>query len=296
MSPASRLTATLTLEDKGVQIPLNSGPDDTYGVDWRISPDGLEGWDSPDLEEGATQRSGMDGLWTGDNYYGGRTITLKGVYSAPSYQAREAAAYRLAAAADRTLFATLQVNETVPKRVAVRRSGRLMVRPVTETIGEYSLSLLAPDPRKYGLSLSGGTITGPTPGGGLAPPWTPPVLIPANTSGATQITLTNSGDSDTPISTVIRGPSPPSGGIAVTNSATGRQLLWDIVLGPGDYIAVDPASGTALLNGSALRYPAAGSCVLTDWLAVRGDNLIRIVANQAATPPSADLSIYSAWI
>lgn len=292
MAAASRLTAVLSLDEVGVEIPLNSGPDD-YGVDWRLAE--LEGWDSPDLDESADQRSGMDGLWAGDNFYGGRTITLKGVFTAPDYEGREAAEYRLRKAVDHRLYATFVVNETSPKRVSARRAGRLMVRPLTELTSEYSASLLALDPRKYGLSLSGGTITGPAPGGGLAPPWTPPVTITPNTSGATQITLTNSGDYDSPIATVIRGPSPTSGGVAVYSYATGRQLLWDLTLGAADYIVIDPWAGTALLNGTAPRYPAAGSCVLSDWLAVPGDNLIRIVANQSSTPPSADLSIYSAW-
>lgn len=290
MAAASRLTALLSLRE--LEIPLSSGPDSS-GVDWRLRE--LDGWDSPDLEEGADQRSGMDGLWDSDNYFGGRTLTLKGTYTAPTYEAREAAEYRLRKVVSRTEFATLLVNETVPKLVRARRTGRLMVRPLTETIGEYSMSLLATDPRKYGLSLSGGTITGPTPGGGLAPPWTPPVLIPPNTSGATRITLTNSGDYDSPIATVIRGPSPPSGGIAVYSYATGRQLLWDVVLGVGDYIAVDPVAGVALLNGVALRSPVPGSCVLADWVAEPGDNLIQLVANQSGTPPSAELSTYSAW-
>jgi len=54
---ASRLTAYLDdTAGSGLAIPLNIT--DSYGVEWRLGS--LEGWDAPDLEEGADKRSGSD--------------------------------------------------------------------------------------------------------------------------------------------------------------------------------------------------------------------------------------------
>lgn len=292
MVDASRLTALL--DDSavtGVTIPFNSGSAaDDYGIDWRMAK--LEGWDSPDLDEGADDRAGQDGLWDTENFFGGRTLTVEGVLTAPSYELREAADYRLRQAVPRNRLVQFTLNETTPKWVYCRRSGRLMVRPVTETISEYSLSLLAPDPRKYGGGLVQATLTVATATGGLAPPWTPPVLIPAQV-GADTATVTNSGIYDSQPVITIRG---PGSGISIINYATGLRLAYDLTLGTSDYLVVDTAAGAALLNGTALRAPATGSCVTSKFVIATGDNLLRILGTlTGATAPTATVAFYSAW-
>lgn len=290
LAPASQLTASLTDDTTGVIIPFNSGADD-YGVDWRMRE--LDGWDSPDFEDATTNRSGGDGLWDSESWYGGRTITLGGTLTAPTYADREAAEYRLRQAVPRNRLVTLVMAETTPKSVDARRSGRLMVRPLSDMISEYSISLLAPDPRKYGTAAVAGTISAAVSGGGLAPPWTPPITIPA--SGASwQTTLTNAGIYDSPPVITIRG---PGSGISILNYTTSQAIVFDLVFGPDDYLVIDVRAGTALLNGTAPRAPQSGSAIIADFLAQPGDNLYGITGTlTSATPPSADISFYSAWI
>lgn len=286
---ASQLTGVLDTE--GVAIPLSSGVD-TYGVDWRLQNDA--GWDSPDLEEVAQERSGADGLWDDEPFYGGRTLTLEGKLFAPTYEAREAAGYRLVEAVPRDRLVQVTVNEITPKWVWARRSGRLMIRKLTDVISEFSISMLAPDPRKYGGAYTAATISVAPSGGGLAPPWTPPILIPAPATGPSQTTLTNAGGYNTPPTIIIHG---PGSGISIFNYSTSLLLAFDLTLAAGDYLAVDVAGGTALLNGSAPRAPATGSCVISDFLMAKGDNALQIFGTlTTATPPSADISFYSAWI
>lgn len=288
---ASRLTATIdNSATTGVVIPFNSGADD-YGVDWRMGT--FDGWDSPDLPEAADERPSQDGLWDALNYYGGRTLTIGGTFTAATYEDREAAEYRLRQAVPRDRLVTVTVAETTPKWVLARRTGRLMVRPLTDVSSEYSVNMLAPDPRKYGTGLVSSTISAVDGTGGLAPPWTPPVLLPAIGTAPSSIVLTNTGIYNSPPTITIRG---PGSGIAVHNFTTGRHLAYDLTLAATDFITVNVAAGVNLLNGSAIRAPASGSSVTGQFLIEPGANLLRIIATLTdPTPPSAEISFYSAW-
>lgn len=284
------VTATLDDAATGVVIPFNSGTDD-YGVEWLLTD--LDGWDSPDLEENAQSRAGQDGLWDAENWFGGRTLTIKGLLTASSAAERQAAEYRLRQALPRNRLITFTVDEATPKWVKARRSGRLMTAPKNEVHAEFSISMLAVDPRKYGVTPVQATISVAAAGGGLAPPWTPPVLIPASTSGASTATLTNAGIYDSPPIITIHG---PGSGISIYNFATSLLLSYDLNLGVTDYLVVDVAAGVALLNGTAPRPPASGSSVTSQFLVAPGDNLMQIFGTlTTATPPSADISFYSAW-
>lgn len=291
MTAASQLTATL--DDSmvtGVSIPFNGDPDD-YGVSWTMAT--LDGWDSPDLPEAAEARPSQDGMWDALNFYAGRGLTIAGKFVAAAYADREAAEYRLRQVVPRDRLVTLTVGETTPKWCSARRSGRLMVRPLTETISEFSISMLAPDPRKYGQTPVSATLSVDDGTGGLAPPWTPPVLLPAPTAAPDQATLTNDGIYESPPTITIRG---PGSGIEVHNFTTGRHLAYDLTLGAADFILIDVDSGVALLNGTAIRAPVPGSSVTGQFLMVPGDNLMRIFGTLTdVTPPSADVTFYPAW-
>jgi hypothetical protein len=288
---SSQLTALI--DDSavtGVTIPFNSGADD-YGVAWTMTT--LDGWDSPDLPEAAESKPGADGMWDALNYYGGRTLSLEGKLVALSYADREAAEYRLRQAVTRDRPVTVTVGETTPKWVLARRTGRLMVRPVTETISEFNIAMLAPDPRKYGSNLVSATIAVADGLGGLAPPWTPPVLLPAISTGASSVGLVNTGIYNSPPTITIRG---PGSGVGIFNLTTNRHLTYDLVLGASDFIVIDVASGVSLLNGTAARAPIAGSSVTGQFLVEPGSNLFRIFGTLTdVVPPSADISFYSAW-
>lgn len=288
---SSQLTAVLDdLAGSGHYIPLNRI--DEYEVDWRLGT--LEGWDSPDLEEGADKRSGSDGMWDTENHYGGRMLQLTGMLSAPTYAAREAAEYRLRQVVSRNRYLTLRVEETTPKQVQARRSGRVLIKPVTPYQSNWSVSLLAPDPRKYSVAATTATIAVISSSGGLAPPWTPPVALPELDTAPSQATLTNEGIYDSPPTITIYG---PGSGISVHNTTTDQHLDFDQVLGESDYLTVDVASGTVLLNGTAPRAPRTGSTVVAQFLADPGENLYRIFGTlTGSTPPSAVVSLRSAWI
>jgi hypothetical protein len=291
MPPPSPLTAALIDPATGITIPFNADVD-AYGVMWRMTS--IDGWDSPDHDDAATPRSGSDGMWDSPSWYGGRTISIKGVYSAPDADARQAAHYRLMQACARDHQSTLLMNETVPKTSSVRRSGRLMSRPLSDTMGEFDLSVLAVDPRKYGTAQVSGTVSAGSGTGGLAPPWTPPVTPPAVTTGPTIATLTNTGIYETPPVITLYG---PGLNLRINNLTTNQVLEFDIPLTVNDSLVVDVGAGTALLNGTAPRAPAPGSAVISTFMAEPGDNTYTLSGVLTdVTPPSAAISFYSAWI
>lgn len=287
---SSQLTALIDdSSGSGVTIPFNSGADD-YGVAWTMAS--LDGWDSPDLPEAAESRPSQDGMWDALNYYGGRTVGIDGKLVALTYAAREAAEYRLRQAVARDRLVTVTIGETTSKWVSARRSGRLMVRPLTETVSEFSIAMLAPDPRKYGDPVSA-TLSADDGALGLAPPWTPPVLLPAPAGAPDQALMVNAGTYNSPPTITIRG---PGSGISIHNYTTGRSLLYDLTLGASDYLLVDVAAGVSLLNGSSPRAPAPGSSVTGQFLVDPGPNLFRIFGTLTdVTPPSASITFYSAW-
>jgi hypothetical protein len=97
----------------GIVIPLNAV--DAAYVDWRMQT--LDGWDSPDADDKAENKVGDDGSWDATNYYSGRLVTVGGLLTAPTYEAREAAEYQLRQAIPiRGRYIRLRIDEANPSR------------------------------------------------------------------------------------------------------------------------------------------------------------------------------------
>jgi hypothetical protein len=290
-SKASRLTGAIDdTAGTGIVIPLNM-VDGAY-VDWRMQT--LDGWDSADLEENAETRVGADGSWDADNYYAGRIVTVGGLLTAPTYEAREVAEYQLRQAVPPRRLVQLRIDEVIPKYVMGRRSGRLRISPVTDVISQWSVTLLAPDPRKYALDALSVDLSAAQAAAGLAPPWTPPVLLPDRPPGSDTATLVNTGTYESPPLIRIAGPGTnPS----VANLTTGLVLAYDVVLGVTDYLLIDVAAGVALLNGVAPRAPVSGSSVTSRFFIARNENRLKFRAT--ATDPvlvaTATIQVNPAW-
>lgn len=274
----------------GVVIPL--GQVDAFGVEWRFTD--LSGWDSADLQEQAEAKTGADGAFDALNYYGARIAEVTGLIVAPDAAALEAAKYRLAQAVPPRRLVVLRLNETTPKYVMARRSGRLLTGDQTDNTADFDVSMLAPDPRKYGVDPVSASMAAPLPAAGLAPPWTPPVLLPARDAGASTVTVTNAGTYETQPIIRIAG---PGSGIRIANLTTGLALAYDLTLATTDYLLIDCRAGVALLNGTAPQSPAAGSAVTSRFVMRPGDNNLQM--SGATTDPtlvaSASVQFYPAW-
>ncbi|MGI5233795.1 hypothetical protein [Actinoallomurus sp. CA-142502] len=274
----------------GIVIPLNA-VDDAY-VDWRMQD--LDGWDSADLQEQAEAKVGEDGSWDAQNFYAGRIVTIEGLLTAPTYELREAAEYQLRQAVPPRRLIRLRIDEVVPKYVMGRRSGRLMVKPLDEVHSKFSVAILAPDFRKYGLNAVAEDLAVVQPALGLAPPWTPPITLPPRSGGTDTVTVTNVGQIATQPLVRLNG---PGAGLAITNAATGLTLAYDLTLGATDYLLVDCHAGVALLNGVAPRSPAVGSAVTSRWVIAPGDNTLHLrgTATDPAMLATASVQFSPAW-
>lgn len=238
--PASNL-AQLT----PVSIPL--GAVDGNGIAWLANK--LDGWEGPDVQGGGViPRSGDHGALPAPQYYAARNLTLTLTASAPTEALRDLARALLNQAVPVSDLAVLTWNEPVPKQVSVRRSGQITATYPTLADVQFTIGLVAPDPRKYGAQLkdTGSVNASPYTGIGITFPVTFPITFPAQPpSGSVQIT--NTGTFETRPVITISGPvTAPS----LTNATTGQTVSWSALsLGPTDVLVADFSARQALLNG-----------------------------------------------
>lgn len=286
---------TCVLDDSaGTGKVITFGQADDDRVAWRVT--GLTGWDSADIPESAQPRSGADGSWDSDNFYAGRTITVDGLIIAPSAELKDAAKRKLAATSPaRGRLVTFRVNEAVAMQADCRRSGRLMMGDLTDVVVQFSLNLLAPDPRKYGIELESAAASVGDPAPGLPIPLNLPAVIPGFQLAGEFFTVLNEGDYETPPTIRIAGPGRNPG---VANLTTGDILRYTLTLDVGDELVIDAGTGVALLNGTAYRSPASGSTATARFLLPPGTSHMQFLGQRtvSGTSPLLTISWRNAWI
>ncbi|MFD5675622.1 phage distal tail protein [Streptomyces sp. NPDC127040] len=229
--------------------PLSLGTVDDAGTAWHLQE--LEGWDSAEVRSEHSLRESDHGGWASPVYLGIRPISIGGKVEAADLSALDAAVEQLLAAVALT-DTTLVVYEGIPKQVTVRRSGKPLVRLLTDRVAEYSLMVTAADPRRYSTTLQTQSTALPSTTGGLTEPVTLPILI-STTTVAGSITLVNEGTIATRPTFTVEGP--------VTNptitvqypDGTVRALLYSSALEAGDQLVIDTDLHSAVLNGTTSR-------------------------------------------
>lgn len=286
---------TCVLDDsQGSGNVIVFGQADENRTAWRVT--NLVGWDSPDIPETAESRTGADGAWDTDNFYGGRQVTIEGLIEAPSQELKDAAKRKLAASVPaRGRLVAFTVNETTPMQITGRRSGRLLMGDLTDTVVQFSVNLFAPDPRKYSLNqlIAAALIGDPAPG--VPIPLVLPAVIPENPASGEFFTATNDGDYDTPPTIRING---PGANVGIANLTTGDVLRYNVQLGANDELVIDTLVGAAQLNGASYRPPSAGSTVTSRFLLPPGDSQMQFIGARtvAGTSPLLTISWRNAWI
>lgn len=225
-------------------VELGVVDDDGTAWLWR----GLDGWDGPPLSGAVTQRAADHGGWAGPQFMAPRALTLRISALAPSWAARDAARTRLQAALPIDGLVVLRYDEPVPTQALVRRSGTLSEDCPNLTDADFTIGLVAPDPRKYATTERVATIRAPaTAGTGIAPPLTPPLGLPHG-APPTAATATNGGNTATrPVATITGAIAAP----ALVNASTGQAVSYpSLVLGAGDVLVVDFDSRQGYLGGA----------------------------------------------
>ncbi|MFF5186470.1 hypothetical protein ACFY30_22285 [Streptomyces sp. NPDC000345] len=236
----------------GMSATLGSvalGSVDSDGVAWYLQT--LEGWDSADVRAEFTEREADHGAWASPVYLGARPITLGGTVVAPSRTLLQAAMDRLQVAAGLS-DTLLTVAEAVPKQAVVRRSGKLLMQYVSDTVATYSVMVTAADPRRYSSTLSTGTTNLASSTGGLTFPITFPITFSA-TVVAGQIAAVNSGTADTRPVLTLTGPVVAPVISALYPDGTARLLTYQQDLQTGDVLTIDTDAHTVVINGGVTR-------------------------------------------
>jgi hypothetical protein len=228
--------------------------DDT-GVEWIVVDDrGWRGTPAPRLSRG--DRSGADGEWDGESYLAGRVVELAGWLVAPDTATRNTAMDQFAALlGDGSALHQLVVTEEGVSRLAwVRRSDATEIAPISPYAAQWSLTIFAPDPRRYASDSTGGgqisLSTGlPTATSGLTVPEVVPAVIAAGGASGS-LAATNAGTASVLPVLYIAGP--------VTNPRIENLTLelvldFDIVLGSTDTLVVVPADGSVSLGTASER-------------------------------------------
>jgi hypothetical protein len=171
-----------------------------------------------------------------------------GRFVAPDVDSAVAAIDRLNAASGLNA-GTLSVQRGSQSRYCtVYRQGEVLLTEETATTYQWTVNLIAPDPRKFADPLTASTGL-PSSTGGLSVPFTVPFSI-ASMVVSGRCVLTNPGNATGPVTLRIDG---PVVGPQIVHVGSGLALTFasSLSLAAGEWLEVDMEAQTALANGQA---------------------------------------------
>ena len=231
---------------------------DAFGVTWRCPMARIDGWwGSPAPVMETKQRPRAHGVWVGDAWLPGRSVSLYGWCEADTRAQVIDALDRLSGAAALTDTTLTIADSGRTLSAVVRRTGEFPPQWIHSRAARWTVQLFAADPRKLGSQLSASTGV-PSTSGGVTVPFTVPFSI-ASTVVSGQVSLTNPGTIDGPVWLRIDGPPNPGDPALVaprvTHVNSGRSLVFgsSISLGNGEFLTVDMQRREVLAQGQASR-------------------------------------------
>lgn len=250
---------------------------DSAGVQWILTKE--EGfWGAPGTNATLSPRLNKHGMFRSPGWKKERIVSLTGRCYHPDYEVlRQAESYVLGLLSDpRTPGKLTCYSEIGTLCLDVYLDDAILCSPleiVSEPGVEFSLQLVAPDPRKYTPDVQTQTVGLPQDSGDgldfsqvVSPDSNAGLyfgLGASNTglafgtfNGAGFVTLTNPGTA--PASPVYTLYGPLANPVLTTSS--GYSMRYNGTLDVGDYVAIDPAAPSVVLNGATSRrellYPA----------------------------------------
>jgi Phage tail protein len=287
-------TGSLSYQPSWASSPfvINFGQVDANGTAWILQE--VKGWDSaPSAVGQVTQKSADHGGYPTAQFYGPRIITLTVMASAPSQALRDVARAQLQQCVPISDLAVFTYAEPIPLLAYVRRNAGAGVDEtyMTLTDVQFSIPLVAPDPRKYATVADGGSSQAPAAVTLLTLPFTAlPVTFPAGIpAGLTGILAINAGTFETRPIVQVNGPvTSPS----IINGAAGQAVTFTgLVMGSSDVLVLDMDARQAFLNDVFIPADASSSW----WVLQPGESLIYMTGtSDAGSIVQATWS--SAWI
>lgn len=254
--------------------------------------------DLPDVAASDRPRLRRHGLHPGDDFMGGRSVTLALEVWADTDAALSDALEALAEATNAgSPEAALEFQ--LPG-VAGGGRRRVLARPRKRSapldlshlhrLARVDVEFFATSPVIQDAVESSETTTLPSAGGGLNFPATFPITFGAVSTGGT-IAAVNAGTFPTSPSFRIDGPCTNP---RIENVTEGAILALDIELGAGEYLLIDADARTVLLNGTASRYSSLTTT--SEWWDLQPGT--SDVTFRASTTSAATLTVTwrSAWV
>lgn len=222
---------------------------ESAGVMWITET--VTGLGAPGGTLSPVQKPRADGAWAGLSYGTPRTVTFAGYAAAPSPAQAVDAVGRLNAAV--TLGAT-QLGIVQPGLngfLMVNRDGEIHISWVSDTAFQWSVQVVALDPRILGTPLVGSTNL-PSSTGGLTWPHAWPEKWTATTVSGT-VTLTNPGSVAGPA--ILRIDGPVVGPQISHQGVTGSVITFSssLVLGVGEWLTINQTTRQVLANDQSNR-------------------------------------------
>lgn len=242
-----QIGSTFTAVEGGTPSP------DANGCLWFI--DHVRGWHgSPAPRTNVIDREQSDGTFDGPTFQPGRVVALDGWVEAPSQTVLVTAMDQLAAllvAGSRT-DVLIGAEVSLSRQLTVRRDGETLIDPVNMLTATFSILLYSSDPVKYSTTLNHVTTGLFTGSNGQTFPRAYPRAF-GNLGNQGFATLHNAGNLNAYPVLTITNPSSP-----LVNPRVRRvgdtQVGLALTIAAGDFLVIDTANQTVLLNGVASRY------------------------------------------
>lgn len=283
----------MALLDYQVQIgDLIMGP----GTDYIITlPPELGG---PTMRVSDSEKPQEHGVYYGADLFDARTFvlgaTIRGDTPADTLVNIDAliAEWQVDSRYNTTVTKPLRVKFPGKAEVQLHGRPRRAVLPTTRLIGLRSTGSMeyhAGDPAWYSVTEYNEGLSLSAQAGGFGFPMTFPLQFGGTASGGSQI-ITNDGNFQTKPNVTFTG---PFNNPRIENVTTGEILELDLIIASGDYVEVDFANATIMLNGTASRYYTK---LGPFWTLEPGDNEVRIGSGSYNAASAATIYWRDAWI
>lgn len=211
----------------------------------------ITGWDDGAGSTGTvTQRAAEDGGWTDPAHLTPRVIELKLKLAGTSFVNVSRSISRISAGIPLSKLGTLAVNDHGDVLQAQVRQSADPLSSRKGAAASLSISLIAPDPRRFSPAVITASTGLPHTTGGLSLPISFPLSIGATVVSGV-LSVTNAGTYRTPPVFTITGPCPA--GATITLRETGATLRFAEAIPAGRQLVIDTAHQTAVLDGVAPR-------------------------------------------
>lgn len=255
------------------ESPAGSAPGpviDTNGVEWWLTSES-GWWAAPANRTKRTDRVAAAGSFRAAAYRDVRTVAFSGVFIAPNDMTMRLAQRQvLSLCADPTLLYPLTVeDETGTYTANVELDGPILSQPRNWCSAEFSIQVVAPDPRKFNVSWVSSTVTlGSAGSGGVnatsGASATAPGLSAGTPSAPATVVAANGGTAAVgPVFQVVG----PLTNLAITEVQTGAQLVWTGALDVGESLFINCDDQPLTPPGLSVALP--GHSVLIGGIASR---------------------------